>query len=250
VKRRLRPAIKALLRPVMPMAVATRRLLTGVPGVGKVDMGDLRRRRPISDEFGEDRGTPLDRFYVHAFLERHSQDVKGHVLEIGEDVYTRRYGAGRVTRSDILHIDDQNPRATIVGDLSDIPQIPDCRFDAIILTQTLQFIFDFTAAVRNLHRILKPGGVLLLTVPGISPVGARTVWGPMWMWSFTEISMRRLLESTFGTQSLSLEVHGNVLAATAFLHGLAAEEMLPAELTDYDPSYPVIIAARVRKAGA
>jgi len=240
--------IKALLRPVMPIAMTTRRALTGVPGIGKVDMGDLRRCQPVSSLFGEDRGTPLDRFYVHDFLERHAQDVKGAVLEIGEDTYTRRYGAGRITHSDILHIDDRNPRATIVGDLTDITVIPDGKFDAIILTQTLQFIFDVTSALNTLHRILKPGGVLLLTVPGITSVGAGTVWGSIWMWSFTEISMRRLLVSTFGAESFSIEVHGNVLAATAFLHGLAAEEITPSELAEYDPSYPVIIAARVQKA--
>lgn len=240
--------IKAILRPVMPMAHATHRVLTGRPGVGKVDMGDLRRLRPISGNFGADRGTPLDRFYIHAFLERHAADVRGSVLEIGENTYTRRYGGARVTHSDILYINDTNPDATIVADLAHAPQIADARFDAIILTQTLQFIFDVGAALRTLQRILKPGGVLLLTVPGISPVGAGTLWGPIWMWSFTEVSTRRLLAAAFGPQSFSLEVHGNVLAATAFLHGLAAEDMQSEELLDFDPSYPVIIAARVQKA--
>jgi SAM-dependent methyltransferase len=246
--KRLKPFIKAVIRPAMPMAHATCRVLTGTPGVGKVDMGDLRRLRPISGNFGSDRGTPLDRFYIHAFLERHAADVRGSVLEIGEATYTRRYGGARVTQSDILYIDDTNPDATIVADLAHAPQIPDARFDAIILTQTLQFIFDVGAALRTLQRILKPGGVLLLTVPGISPVGAGTLWGPIWMWSFTEVSMRRLLTEAFGAQSFVLEVHGNVLVATAFLHGLAAEDMQPQELADFDPSYPVIIAARVQKA--
>jgi hypothetical protein len=38
-----------------------------------------------------------------------------------------------------------------------------------------------------------------------------------------------------------------VLAAVAFLHGLAAEELARDELDATDPYYPVIVAARARK---
>lgn len=245
--KRIKPLIKALARPAMPWVRSAVRVATGTPGVGKVQFGDLRRIRPISRDFGADRGLPIDRFYVHAFLEHHAADVKGHALEIGEDTYTRRYGGIRVTQADVLHVTDENPKATIVGDLSDAPHIQSERFDAVIMTQTLHLIFDFTAALRTVQRILKPGGVLLLTVPGITPVAAGTRWGSTWLWSFTEISMRRLLTAVFGEENFELKVNGNVLAATAFLHGLATDELQRDELEAFDPSYPVIITARVQK---
>ena len=111
----------------------------------------------------------------------------------------------------------------------------------------MQLIFDPPAALRTLHRILKPGGALLVTVPGISPVATRSVWGPRWYWSFTEASLRRLLAATFEARHCHLETHGNVLAAVAFLEGLAAEDLTPDELSSPDPDYPVIITALARK---
>ena len=244
----LRSLIKSVLRPFRPGIEAARRGVLGLPAVGAVDFGDLRRTAPISRKFGVDRGLPVDRFYIERFLAGQADSIRGHVLEIGEDTYTRRFGGQRVTGNDVLHVTDDNPAATIVADLADAPQIPDERFDAIVLTQVLQLIFDPPAALRTLHRILKPGGALLMTVPGISPVATRSVWGPTWYWSFTEASLRRLLAATFEARHCRLETHGNVLAAVAFLEGLAAEDLTPDELSGPDPDYPVIISALARKA--
>jgi SAM-dependent methyltransferase len=215
-----------------------------------VDFGDLRRTAPISRKFGVDRGLPVDRFYVERFLDAHAHEIRGQVLEIGEDTYTRRFGGARVTGNDVLHVTAGNPVATIVADLADAQQIPDDRFDAIILTQTLQLIFDPPAALRTLHRILKPGGNLLLTVPGISPVATKSPWGPTWYWSFTERSIRRLLAAQFDPGQCRFETHGNVLAAVAFLEGLATEDLAMDELTSVDEDYPVIITALARKSAA
>lgn len=224
-----------------------RRRLLGILPPGSVDFGDLRRVEPVGRDFGTERGLPIDRHYIERFLLRHAVDVRGHVLEVGNDAYTRRHGGGRVTHCDILHVDAGNRRATIVADLAAAPQIEDASFDCIILTQVLHLIYDARAAVRTLHRILKPGGVLLLTVPGITQVPHGTDWTHTWYWSFTELSVRRMLGEVFGDGHLDLEVGGNVLAATAFLQGLAAEDLAVEELEALDRDYPVIIAARTQR---
>jgi SAM-dependent methyltransferase len=246
----LRRLIKSILRPIRPGIETARRSVLGLPEVGAVDFGDLRRTAPISRKFGVDRGLPVDRFYVERFLDVHAHEIRGQVLEIGEDTYTRRFGGARVTGNDVLHVMAGNPVATIVADLAAAPQIPDERFDAIILTQTLQLIFDPPAALRTLHRVLKPGGTLLLTVPGISPVATKSPWGPTWYWSFTENSIRRLLAAHFDPGECRFETHGNVLAAVAFLEGLATEDLATDELTSVDEDYPVIITALARKSAA
>ena len=243
-------ALRAKLpEPLRQRLRSMRRWLSGTPGVGRTNFGDLRRLEPVSRHFGYDRGTPIDRRYVERFLQEACMDVKGRVLEVGDDTYTRKFGGARVTRSDVMHVHSGNPQATIVADLADAPHVPDAEFDAIILTQTLQLIFEAAAAVRTTHRILKPGGVLLLTVPGITCSDARGEWGPTWYWSFTELAVRRLLSSSFGEENVTTNVCGNVLAATAFLHGLAAEELSKDELNYADPSYPVTITARAVKVG-
>jgi LmbE family N-acetylglucosaminyl deacetylase len=93
------------------------------PAVGQVDFGDLARVEPISRWFGYDRGTPIDRPFIEAFLHQHRQDIRGRVLEIGDDSYTRQFGGDRVSRSDVLHVKEGAPGATIIGDLSHAPQI-------------------------------------------------------------------------------------------------------------------------------
>jgi SAM-dependent methyltransferase len=236
--------------PVVASVRVVLRTLRREPQLGGFNFGDLRSTRPVSRHFGTDRGGAVDRYYIEGFLDRQREDVRGRVLEIGEDTYTRRYGGDRVTQSDILHVSDDNRKATFVADLADAPQLPDSAFDCVILTQTLQLIFRPDMAIATLHRILKPGGVLLMTVPGITQIATASVWGDTWYWSFTDRSVRRLLEAAFGPAAVQTSVHGNVLAATAQLFGLGAPDLSPAELDDTDPDYQVIITARAVKDGA
>ncbi|HSC25950.1 MAG TPA: hypothetical protein VLD67_01675, partial [Vicinamibacterales bacterium] len=41
-------------------------------GIDALDWGDLRRSNPVSRNWGYDRGTPIDRHYIHEFLASHS----------------------------------------------------------------------------------------------------------------------------------------------------------------------------------
>jgi len=213
------------------------------PPVGCVRFGSLRSVRPISRQWGFDRGQPIDRHYIEDFLARNAIDIRGRVLEVGWDRYTRRFGGTRVVQSDILHAREGNPEANIVADLARADHLPSATYDCIILTQVLQFVYDLRAAIATVHRVLKPGGVVLVTVPGITRVESDQ-WSGEWCWSFTPHSVRRLFETFEG---LAVDAHGNVLAAVAFLHGLTIEELRREQLDHQDPEYPVVIAVRARK---
>jgi SAM-dependent methyltransferase len=201
---------------------------------------------PISRVFGFDRGQPIDRYYIENFLAHQTRHIQGRVLEIGDNRYTRKYGGNRVKISDVLHVKEGNPQATIVADLTRADHIPSNTFDCIIFTQTLQLIYDVRAAIQTLHRILRPGGVLLATFPGISQIDEGE-WGDSWYWAFTTRSARRLFEEAFPAANLRIEAHGNVLVALSFLHGLAAEEFHQEELGYRDPSYEVLITLKAIK---
>jgi SAM-dependent methyltransferase len=237
---KLRSAIPSSLRRGFKAFLRQHKLLP------PVRFGDLRRTSPISTQFGFDRGTPIDRYYIESFLQRHANDVAGCVLEVGDDAYTKRFGGARVTKSDVLHVDASNPRATLIGDISQCGVLPVCSFDCIILTQTLHLIFDVPAALAAIRSALKPSGVLLLTVPGISQID-RGQWGLSWYWAFTPLSIGRLFERQFGSANVNVESYGNVFAATAFLYGLAVQDVGLTELDVRDESYPVTIAARAVK---
>lgn len=214
--------------------------------VGAVDFGDLRRVNPVSRVFGYDRGLPVDRYYIERFLAEEAHSIRGRVLEIGDNHYTRRFGENRVTQSDVLHIHHGNPNATIVADLSDGKEIPSDSFDCVILTQTLHVIFDVRSALATLHRILKPGGILLATFPGISQID-HYEWAEQWYWSFTTRSSRRLFGQVFSEDHIKIQAHGNVLTATAFLYGLATDELRRNELDYCDRDYELLITAKASK---
>ena len=219
------------------------------PAVGKVEAGDFDRPTPFSTDFGYDRGGPVDRYYIENFLKQESGSIRGNVLEIGDNEYTMMFGARKVTKSDILHVDDTNPKATLVGDLSDAPHLPDNRFDCIILTQTLHLIYDFKGALQTCHRILKPGGVLLLTSPGLSPID-QGAWNETWYWSFTDRALQRVTEETFPGGQVEVNAHGNVYAATAFLYGMGLPEVQKEKLDRQDPQFQVIITVKATKAAS
>lgn len=217
------------------------------PPVGRVRFGDLRRVTPIARRFGFDRGLLVDRHYIEGFLRRHALAVKGHVLEIGGNDYTRAFGGGRVETSDVLDVSPENDRATVIADLAQAPQIASETFDCIICTQTLQLIYDVKAAVATLHRILKPGGTILATFPGISQTDDDT-WAPTWYWSFTPVSAERMFGEAFDGGRVAVAAHGNVLAATAFLHGLSTSDVRPGELDHDDPIFPFVVSVLAVKA--
>jgi SAM-dependent methyltransferase len=210
----------------------------------------LKRPIPVSRVWGLDRGRSIDRYYVEAFLARNAKDIQGRVLEIKDDVYTLAYGTD-VTRSDVLDVDEAAPGTTIVADLTSADHIDSDLFDCVIFTQTLQYIFDPAAAIRTLHRILKPDGVLLATFPGISQTPGVELrdFGWRFYWRFTRMSAERMFGDVFSSENVALRTYGNVLSATAFLYGIAAEELDGRDLDRHDPEYEVAITVRAVKRG-
>jgi hypothetical protein len=206
------------------------------------------RTTPYSRKFGLDRGRAVDRHYIERFLEAHGHDIRGRVLEIGDSTYTERFGTA-VERADVLHVTGAGGATTIVGDLATGEGVPEGAFDAILLTQTLPFIFRVHDAAHNVLRALAPGGVALVTLPGISQISRYDMdrWGDYWR--FTQASAEQLFTGA-GWDAPTVSVHGNVAAAAAFLYGLSADELRPEVLDEVDPDYPVIVTVRaVRSQG-
>lgn len=158
--------------------------------------------------------------------------------------YTERFGT-EVDRSDVLDIDGSNSSATIVADLASADDVPSETFDCFVLTQTLQYVYDLQSAVGHVHRILRPGGTVLCTVPTVSRIARGTLETEYWR--LTALACRRLFADAFMGGTVEARTHGNVLTGVAFLIGMAAEELSTRELELVDPFFPLLVTVKATK---
>jgi SAM-dependent methyltransferase len=210
-----------------------------------VRWGSLRRTLPFSDCYGFDRGLPIDRYYIDAFLAREAGSIRGEVLEVRDPKYALLFGGADATQIHVLDIDATNPEATVIADLTVAGSLPYEAYNSIIMTQTLHVTSDDAAGFRTLWRALRPGGVLLFTGPCISRID-NTVhdWDH---WRYTPVGLRARLAKVLPGAEVTVEAHGNVLTGAAFLYGIAAQELTEEELAADDPRFPLIVCARVLK---
>jgi SAM-dependent methyltransferase len=199
--------------------------------------------KPLSYLWGFDRGLPIHRYYLEQFLQEFARDIRGHCLEFQNPGYTPRFGGSAVEKLDILHIDDSNPLATIVADLGKPNHIPNDVFDCIVCTHVLHVIFELDKVVAELHRILKPGGILLVGVPHTSMCDP----GFHEIWRFTPEGLNSVLGKVFGNENVTVRAYGNSLTAAGEIRGLVASEFSQATLDYNDPRFAVEVCARACK---
>lgn len=205
------------------------------------------RTHPLSSHWGYERGTPVDRWYIERWLAGKAPDIRGSVLEVKDSGYTVRFGTG-VTESHVLDIDPANSDATLLADLENPDEFPEAAFDCIVVTQTLQYVYDLRAAVAAIYRALRPGGVCLATLPLVSRLDAAVPPGNEY-WRVTGAACARLWSERFGTGQVEVSECGNVRSACAFLLGLAAEELSERELGATDPCFPILTTVRAVRSG-
>ena len=211
-------------------------------GKGLPRWGNLRRTAPFSTSFGFDRGTPVDRYYLHRFLDAHRASIAGDVLEIQTSGYTERYGHA-VRRAHTVDIDPRFEPTHLV-DLARSPGvIPDAAYDCILLPNTLSLLRDLEACLVQALRIVRPGGVILASASVFVPlVPVAPDYWRMSLAGWTEV-----LDRVWRDAEVGIDGHGNCLAAMAAMLGLASEELSEEELDVVDPRYPVLITVRARR---
>lgn len=202
--------------------------------------------RPLSEQYGFDRGIPLDRYFIESFLETNKHYVKGYCLEIRDNTYTMQYGGEKVTKSDVLDIDADNTNANIIDDLRKLNTIKDGTYDCIILTQVYQFIDDLDSAIAETYRILKPGGTLLSTLPSLSRADC-TSGAVGDYWRFTTAGARYLFAKQFNLTDLEIGYHGNVRSGLYFYAGAAIADTPKHVLDTHDEDFSTIVTVLARK---
>ena len=169
-------------------------------------------------EFDEEMGV-LARDHINRFLERVARQLagrSGRLLEIGpqERSDVRRL-FGNFVHETFDVVDTYRP--THVGNITRRNDfIPDATYDCVVCMEVLEHTLDPFGAVREIRRILKDGGELLVS----APLNWR-IHGPIPdCWRFTEHGFKVLLRDFDIVEIDSLEtpgrdlfpVHYNVLA--------------------------------------
>jgi SAM-dependent methyltransferase len=172
---------------------------------------------------GSDRPAPV---VVSAQDVEHLQAIRGNVVAFMKRA-AARYAAGGGRLLDIapqihegarpffpssVEVDtlDIDPASgcTYIADLCrHNPALPGGRYDFVVCTEVLEHTVQPFDAVREIRRLLKPGGLLFLT----TPFNFR-IHGPLPdCWRFTEHGLRRLLQEFEIVELAALETPGRAL---------------------------------------
>jgi hypothetical protein len=204
-------------------------------GHGLPRWGNLRRTVPFSSTYGFERGTPIDRHYLHRFLSAHRDLITGDVLEIQGTSYTERFGHA-VARADSF---DREPRfaPTYLCDFAHCAGIiPDHAYDCLLLPNTLPHFRELDRCLAHAARVVRPGGIILASAAGLLPLTGDV---PEY-WRMTPDGWRETLGAAWPAATLEITGHGNCLSAVAAQLGLALEELTEAELDVHDVRFPVL----------
>lgn len=181
------------------------------------------------------------RVYIAAFLERYRDRAAGRCVEFYPPVYRDLFVANpAVTAYDVWNVAPA-PGVTVVADLQDAAELPDGRFDTIVCTHVLSAIADPAAAAAELHRLLTPGGMLLLTVPCLLQKYAPD---PQDFWRYTQDSVKGLL-ARFGR--VEMHAFGNAATVAGSPFYLMTHHFPEGAVGRADPECPSIIAAAAWK---
>jgi SAM-dependent methyltransferase len=236
----LRAAATGRLKRIAgPRATTTLRCLAR--GYERPRWGNLRRTQPFSSTYGFERGTPIDRHYLHRFLTAHRNLVTGDVLEVQTTSTTDRYGRA-VRRADTFDIVPDFEPTYLCDFTAANPPIPERAYDCLLLPNTLPHFRDLDGGLANARRVVRPGGAILASAGGLLPLTGDVAD----YWRFSPDGWRERLIKAWPGCDLTVDGHGNCLAAIAAQLGLALEELSAAELDVVDPRFPVLITILCR----
>jgi len=100
---------------------------------------------------------------LEMLLKKHSSELKDTILDIGSK--NQRYSylfKGQVTAVDLKSDPDKQ---VIQGDLNYTLPFKNSSFNGIVCVEVLEYVHDLDHAVAEIHRLLVPGGVALVSIP-------------------------------------------------------------------------------------
>jgi len=133
---------------------------------------------------------------LSAFLQKYASDANTLDIGCGND----QYGALFPNRTTLDREARPGVQVDIIADAHDLSQIADASFDVILCTEVLEHLHTPAQAMKEFYRVLKPGGLLLLSTRFIFPIHD----APGDYYRYTKYGLRHLL-SAFDIQELQEE---------------------------------------------
>jgi len=130
-----------------------------------------------------------DRVLLKKQIAKFSHYVKGDVLDVGSgrfDRYSDLFKCKKYIKLDV----NQESKPDIIGSAEKIP-LDNQSIDSIVCTQVLGDVKDLNRAISEFFRVLKPGGVVLLTESFAAAIHDE----PNDFWRFTDFSLKYLFEN-------------------------------------------------------
>jgi hypothetical protein len=201
----------------------------------------LKLTRPVSDVLPAiAHGMSIYSFYADQFLRGYRSELRGRILQIGPTEFSDKVlqesanvMVDRMSLEEFQNVITQNSSTEPAHQIG--------TYDCILSTITLSHMFELKRAIALLHRMLKPGGTLLLAEAGIQRVENSELKSNQHYWNFTSLALQCLLGEVFPNDGITIKPYGNVMTAIAALHGLSSGRFKPQDLNFFDRDYEVLI---------
>ncbi|MFZ2500425.1 MAG: methyltransferase domain-containing protein [Minisyncoccia bacterium] len=130
-----------------------------------------------------------DRYLLRKQMGAMSEFVVGSTLDIGAGECNRYGDLFRGVDEYVTMDIEPGPNVSIVGSIEDIPADAE-SFDTVVCTQVLEHVPHPTRAVQEMHRVLKRGGHVVITVPQMNELHEE----PRDFFRYTSFGLERLFE--------------------------------------------------------
>lgn len=142
-----------------------------------------------------------DRYLLDKQIKKAGKYITGRVLDVGAGEFNRYSGYFKFleyVRMDPRHVE----HADVVGSADNIP-LPDQSFDSVVCTQVFEHLEFPEKSAHEIHRVLKTGGHLLVTVPQMNELHEE----PYDFFRYTKFGLRSLFENA-GFRVIEMDQRG------------------------------------------
>jgi SAM-dependent methyltransferase len=159
------------------------------------------------------RGKTIARTLFNLAISERVKNLSGIVIDLGSGLNPSHERFWRIKPEKFIRVDiNKEAKPDIVADLNKSLPFSDNFADSVLLFNVIYILEDPTAVLKEIHRILKPGGKIFFTSPFIFNEAKE----PADYWRFTSGALDKLLKES-GFEKHSVQPVGDRFSAAAYL---------------------------------